>query len=370
MIYFVVNNNYQYLEAARLAAEMEGMPCRLIAFPHTLALPADQQVFESVIVLETPAGQPWLKAWQDYLTIGGRLRKVLAPAAEDVLVLFTEFELLNHLTAIQFKRAGARVYLIEDGGVGSYIPLALEQPEAFSTKDRVYAGMIRAIPGLLHTHFTKFDGVVCPLLADRFIDGVLLYRNVAIRRKIPVMLVARPVASRVEVAAGRVVFLNQPFYSEHIQSEEAYTDGLHKIMTALCDGFPEVFFKFHPREPKEARDAIARDVLAAFPKVTILNGNGPFESMLAQLRPEAVASYNSTPLFNLVATGVQPMFVYSLLPDLRGLPSFRTMHELLEAWHYRFPSSWSELRTGFSAGTGFNSAASGRPLSDVLTTTP
>jgi hypothetical protein len=368
MLYFVVNNNYQYLEAARLAAELKGTPCRLIAFPHTLVLPADQQVFESVIVLDTPARQSWLKAWRDYLGIGGRLRKLLAPAPDDVLVLFTEFELLNQLTAIHFKRADARVYLIEDGGVGSYIPLALDRPEAFSLKDRIYGWMIRAIPGLWQTHFTKFDGIVCPLLADRFFDGVLLYRKVAIRRDIPVMLVDRPATSRVEVAAGRVVFLNQPFYSEHIQSPEVYADGLRKIMTALCEGFSEVFFKFHPREPQEARDAIVRDILSAFPLVNVVEGNGPFEAMIAQLRPEAVASYNSTPLFNLVATGIQPMFVYSLLPELRDLPSFRTMHALLEAWHYQFPSSWAELRAGFSAGAGFNSAASGQSLSEVLCT--
>lgn len=366
MHYFVVNNNYQYLEAARLAVEMEGAPCRLIAFPHTLTLPVDQQVFESVIVLETPASQGWLKAWRQYLTIGGRLRALLAPTSDDVLVLFTEFELLNQLAAIQFKQAGARVYLIEDGGVGTYIPLALERPEAFSLKNRVYACMIRAIPGLRQTHFTKFDGVMFPLLADRYLDGVLLYRDVAIRRNIPVLQIARPAASCIDVETGRVVFLNQPFYSEHIQSPEAYADGLRRIMTALCDGFDEVFFKFHPRELQAAREAIVRDVLAAFRQVTIVEGNDPFESMLAQLRPEVVASYNSTPLFNLVGTGIQPMFVYALLPDLRGLPSFRTMHELLEAWDYQFPAAWAELRSGFSAGAGFNRAASGRSLAEVL----
>lgn len=367
-IYFLVNNDYQYLEAERLARELRaaGRRTALIAIPHTLTLSLDPALFDSLITLPTPAHQPWRRAWPRYLRAKNRLRVVLPATSEDTLLLFTEYELLNQLVAITFKERSASVYLIEDGGVGTYIPLTLKQPEPYTWKNRVLQASICAIPGLRRTKFTKFDGIVFPMMDDRYLDGVYLYRRMAITRDVPVSILSRPSLPPVATKTGRVVFLNQPLYSEHIQTETDYASGLRQIIVALTTGFPEVLFKFHPREPAEARARIKSQVLDAFPVLRIVEGNQPFEAMLTTLRPEAVASYNSTPLLNLCGTGIQPLFLYHLLPDLRRAPSFDAMHTLLKAWGYQFAADWDEVASGYRAGEHFDDVSAATPLAQLL----
>jgi hypothetical protein len=368
MIYFLVNNDYQYLEAERLARELraEDRSTALIAIPHTLTRRLDRQLFDPIITLPTPAHLPWPRAWLRYLRARGRVRAALPAAAGDVLLLFTEYELLNQLAARVFKERSGSAYLVEDGGVGTYIPLTLERPEAYSWKNRLLQASMRAIPGLAGMRFTKFDGILFPMMDDRHLDGVCLYRPMRITRRVPVSVISRPKPQPISIRPGRVVFLNQPLYSEHIQSEPDYLDGLRRILGALSAGYPEVLFKFHPREPASARERITQSVLDTFPGVQVVEGNQPFEAMLADLRPEAVASYNSTPLLNLTGTGVQPLFVYHLLPDLRKAPSFDAMHTLLEAWGYQFASDWSEVAAGYRAGACFDAPLDAQPLSQVL----
>jgi hypothetical protein len=368
MIYFLVNNDYQYLEAERLARELHAADRRtaLIAIPHTLTRTLDPALFDPIISLPTPAHLSWPRAWLRYLRARGRVRQVLPATGADVLLLFTEYELLNQLAARVFKERGGAAYLIEDGGVGTYIPLTLKQPEPYSWKNRLLQASMRAIPGLGGTRFTKFDGILFPMMDDRHLDGVCLYRPMRITRRVPVRVIARPTLQPVPIRAGRVVFLNQPLYSEHIQNESDYADGLRKILGALSAGYPDVLFKFHPREPASARERITRDILDAFPGVRVVEGNQPFEAMLAELCPEAVASYNSTPLLNLTGTGVQPLFVYHLLPDLRRAPSFDAMHALLEAWGYEFAADWGQVAAGYHAGAGFDDSSAALPLARVL----
>ncbi len=185
-------------------------------------------------------------------------------------------------------------------------------------------------------------------------------------RNIPVSVIARPQPVRIKVNLGRVVFLNQPLYREKIQNELDYASGLKKILISLSAGYSEVLFKFHPREPLEARNKIASEILNYFPNLRIINENEPFEKLISNIRPEAVASYNSTPLLNLTGTGIQPLFVYHLLPDLRKAQSFAAMHELLIAWEYKFASNWSELASGYHAGEKFDDHFEGQRLAKVI----
>lgn len=368
MIYFLVNNDYQYLEAERLARELHaaGRRTALIAIPHTLTRTLDPALFDSIISLPTPAHLSWPRAWLRYLGARSRVRRVVPAAAGDILLLFTEYELLNQLAARVFKERGGAAYLIEDGGVGTYIPLTLKRPQPYTWKNRLLQATMRAIPGLGGTRFTKFDGILFPMMDDRHLDGVCLYRPMRITRRVPVRVISRPRLPPVPIHPGRVVFLNQPLYSEHIQNESDYADGLRRILGALCAGYPDVLFKFHPREPAAARERITRDILDAFPGVQVVANNQPFEVMLADLCPEAVASYNSTPLLNLTGTGVQPLFVYHLLPDLRQAPSFDAMHTLLEAWGYQFAANWGQVAAGYHAGAAFDDPGTAQPLVRVL----
>ncbi|WP_411723206.1 polysialyltransferase family glycosyltransferase [Loktanella salsilacus] len=368
MIHFVVNNDYQYVEASRIALDLQdaGFQVSLISIPHTLTVALDRTLFSRVVEISSPAKFKWAKAWIRYLPASFLVRRRFAPGPQDTIIIFTELELMNQIVALWFKKSGAKIYLMEDGGAGTYIPLALPRADPFSLKDRIKQTMIRLIPTLQQTRFTKFSETLIPLLEDKVLDGILLYRSLQTNRSVPIHVVSRPNQNKIDVCHGKAIFLNQPLYIDRIQTPEDYAIGLRKILSALREGFDEVLFKFHPRETEPARNMISDSILKDFPEIQVVNERQPFEIMLAFVRPEAVVSYHSTPLLNLKGTGVQPIFVYHLIEDLKDQSAFVAMHALLTSWDYRFPARWEDVASGFDSGSKFDDAGEAIPLCKIL----
>jgi len=368
LIYFLVNNDYQYIEAERVARDLrtEGYSVSLIAVPHTLTIDLNKALFSQIEWIDSPANSKWIYAWLRYLLASQLVRSSFAPTAFDKLIIFTEFELMNQIIAQWFKCCGAEIFLLEDGGAGTYIPLTLPRADPLTWKDRVKLAMIKLIPTLQRTHFTKFSGTLIPLLDDNVLNGIILYRNLRINRKPPVYVVRRPLQNRLEICRGKAIFLNQPLYKDNIQTQENYAVGLKKILTALSDGFDEVLFKFHPRESEARRNEIHKTILCNFPNVSLVGEREPLEHLLAKIRPEAVVSYHSTPLLNLKGTGINPIFVFHLLNDLKDQSAFVAMRALLVSWQYQFPSNWQDVSSGFDPGATFDDVRGARPLSEII----
>jgi hypothetical protein len=368
LIYFLVNNDYQYIEASRLAIELhkDGHKTALIVIPHNLSLDFNEAIFKPIISFSAPVYKVRWKAWLIYLSYLSRLRTALKILPNDYLFIFTEFELLNQIVAVRFKECNASVFIVEDGGVGTYIPLTIIKAEEYTLNNYLNKFFIRLIPGLSKTHFTKFDGTLFPMLDDRNIDGICVYRQITTSRSIRVNVIARQNKDKINICVGRVVFLNQPLYIDNIQTEEKYKSGLLLILNALCSGFSEVLFKFHPREPSTERVRIKTQILDSFPNLKVVDSNEPFEKILEDVCPEVLASYNSTPLLNLKGTGIQPLFVYHLLPDLLHSASFQTMHIILKTIGYEFAPDWINLATGYNAGEYFDVVEAAMPLSQLL----
>ncbi len=352
MIYFLVNNDYQLVDAQRHLAQLRaiGVAASLIEVPHALNAQDRGAGFEGVISLESPlTSRGWMAAWPRYFASARQVVRKIAPQAGDTLFFYTEFELLNHLIARRFKAAGARAILLEDGGFGTYLPFSIEAGEPLGTKERVIAAMTRLLPGLRGTVFHKVNDQVFPWLPDSAIDAVAMYREVRIVRSIPTVLMHDVERPRIETRQGKAIFMNERMYDVY-QTREQYFRGLDVILGALTAGFPSVSFKFHPREQEEWTSAIRALLASRFPSVRIIEERQSMEHLLAVERPEVLASYFSTTLLNLGDCGVQPMYLYHLFEDLATQKIFRQTTALLKQWHYRFVDGFADVRTGYRSG--------------------
>lgn len=351
MIYFLVNNDYQLLDARNHAKvlRLRGQESTLIEVPHMLQEGNRGDGFHQLYNFPTPLkSHGWIGAWWRYFGACREVNRQLAPKAGDTLFLYTEYELLNHFIANRFKQAGARVFLLEDGGVGTYIPFSVPSQEKLTLKEHIVALMTICLPGLHRTTFHKLNGIVFPWMEDRKIDGVCTYRPLHIIRHIPVHVLNGPIRERLKTIPGRVLFLNERMYDDY-QNATEYMHGLETIMRALDKGFDEVLFKFHPREKQSWRGRITELLTSHFPSVRIVEDNRAAELLLAELRPETLASYFSTALLSLTGTGVEPLFLFHLLPEVARQKVFIQCEGLLRQWNYHFIADWDEARSGYTS---------------------
>lgn len=369
MIYFLVNNDYQLLDANRHARQLRQARSlvSLILVPHALQCAPEPELYEKVERFEAAVrGRRWLAAWPRYFRDWRLLQERIRPTAQDVLVIYTEFELLNHCAVLHFRSAGAKVIHIEDGGVGTYVPFANVESQRLTLRERLIAWMTRRLPGMADTTFKKINGVVFPWRPDSQIDVLCVYRKFQPARHIRTVTIKNDAeAAEIHPVAGRVVFLNECIY-DHYQDAATYLDGLNHILKALTAGYREVFFKFHPRETSAWRDRIQSRVLSKYPEIQMIQESAPFELLLSRYEPEALASYFATPLLNLAGTGVEPLFVFHLLKDLRNQPVFAQLATLLHGWNYRFARDWTEVRAGYRSHIDFNDTTPCGNFQDLL----
>jgi hypothetical protein len=368
MIYFLVNNDYQLLDA-RIHAQglrLQGQESTLIEVPHMLQESNRGDGFRQLFNFPAPLkSHGWMGAWWCYFGARRDVNRQLTPKAGDTLFLYTEYELLNHFIALRFKRAGARVFLLEDGGVGTYIPFSVPSQEKLTLKEHIVALMTRCLPGLHRTTFHKLNGIVFPWMEDRQIDGLCTYRPLRIIRQIPVHVLHGPVRARLETIPGRVLFLNERMYDDY-QNATEYMHGLETIMRALVKGFGEVLFKFHPREKQPWRGRIAELLASHFPTVRIVEDSRAAELLLAELRPEALASYFSTALLSLTGTGIEPLFLFQLLPEVARQKVFVQCEGLLRQWNYHFVANWDEAHSGYTSCMGSDGGVPYTSLQNLL----
>ena len=227
MIYFLINNDYHLFDARDHAHHLMsfGLSSSLIEIPHTLNEPNRERGFTGKVSLTSPScGRRWLNAWPRYFAAAREVDSIFEPNADDVLFMYTEYELLNHMVAVRFKRAAARVYLIEDGGVGTYLPFSLRSGEALTAKERVVALMTRCLPRLSQTSFHKLNGVVYPWLDDEYLDGVCLYRSLRIVRKVPVYILPSPSNKKIKTK------------QQKLSSTSAATAAMHSVTRSRLTG--------------------------------------------------------------------------------------------------------------------------------------
>lgn len=348
MIYFLINNNYQYHDFELHLSGINKCDVSLIEVPHALD-ERQHSGFSSFFRYFLASKNGLIAEVNNFFKVTKRIDYEIQPNKNDVLFFYTEHELLNHYIVAHFKKIGARVYLIEDGGFATYIPFRMTQSESLTGREKIKQLIYGLLPGLSGICLHKMNGYIFPRMLDSSIDGVCLYKPVKLNRSIPTKLLRRPYQPQLSSVTSGVIFLNEPIYDNY-QNSENYLDGLEKIIAALCNKFSKVLFKYHPRETDEWREYIKQKVLFRFPKVIVIEENAIVEVIVEQYCPSLVASYFCAALLSLSDRGIEPLYLYHLIPELNGQPIFLETTAVLKEIGYNFVASFAEIDPSFRSG--------------------
>lgn len=357
MIYFLINNAYQYYDV--IAHVESGVTANLVVIPHSIEK-VDESRFDEIHHFSSP----WLKRNWIWVLPAVKARKkidrALRPKSNDVLVLYTEYEPLNQYIAARFKASGATVLMIEDGGIASYTQNAEPQAGKLSAMQAAYQFWTRLVLGYGGYRLFKIGSIVYPRMEDELIDAIVYYRPAPILRKIKRIVATRSVR---EVTLNRnvVIFLNQPLYERYL-SEAEYLSILKKSILSL-DAFSTLYFKFHPREKPFWKERILAVVKNYRPDAVFLDEREPIESSIEKYAAGFAASFFSSALMALREMGVQPIYLYRMckIDDLGSLPR---LNDLLEGLNYNFPLDESDLSPAYESG--LKMAYSETNVSEVL----
>lgn len=345
MIYFLINNNHQYVDFCNHLFVLDSEDVVLVEIPYALNCNKDDGI-KNKLRYSRSAGNGLFDQVYKFLSTIGRIGRDIVPSVNDVLFFYTEYEILNQYLVRRFKQAGASVYLIEDGGFGTYVPFRRVDSEPLTIKELIKQSVYRLLPGLAGIRLHKINGHIFPWMPDSNIDAVCLYQPVAIKRNIPIKLMRRPSQSQLVTIPGSVFFLNEPIY-EVYQTWDEYIEGLNILLEALCDGFKQVHFKFHPRESAERRQCIREKVLFRFPLLTVVEEDTAMEMLADQYRPSVVASYFCSALLELANRGIEPLYLYHLLSGLKKQPVFMEVTSILTELNYNYVSALSEIKDNY-----------------------
>ena len=348
MIYFLINNNYHYFDIELHLPGIDKCDVSLIEIPYTLD-DREHSSFRSVFQYPRASKSGLISQVLNFIQQRKRVDQEIHPSKDDVLFIYTEYDLLNQYIVALFKNAGAKVYLIEDGGLATYAPFRMIDSEPLSVREAIKQWIYRRLPNLRTLRLHKLNGHIFPWMADTYIDGVCIYRPVSIRRNIPTILLKRSIQQKVEPIQGTVVFLNEQMYHSY-QKADDYLAGVRRIMESLCHSFDNVFFKFHPRETEEWRRRIMHDVLSHFHSLHVIEENAGVEAVIDRYRPTVAASYFSAGLLNLINRGVEPLYLYHLISDLNQQPTCREVTSVLNELGYNFVLSFAEIDSSFRSG--------------------
>lgn len=341
MIYFLINNSRQLDDAYSHLPGFAGRTCNLIVIAHTLCS-SNYSGFKQVLSFNKFSFRNYINSWLTALKIREAVRSKILPNSDDVLFLYTEHEPFNQIIANYFKKSGAKVYLIEDGGFATYIPFYVRNSEPLGLKIRLKEFILNCIPGLRHLSIFMINGILFPRMPDSIFDGVCLYHQVKISRSIRIILIKHPEVKLIRPVNKSVIFLNQPMYDAY-QTQESYIKCLNNLLANLVDIFDVVYFKFHPRDNIFYKNLIYKEVIKKFDAIKIVDDELNIEKSVYKLAPMFAASYHSAALLSLEYAGVKPLYLYNLVNDLRNQPISKIMTELLSSMGQPPPDHWSDV---------------------------
>lgn len=342
MIYLLINNNFHYYDLSLHLEALSWAEVSLIAVPHKLDADYVDGSFKKKYNFDTPF--KGVKGYLDRRTIHDSQESIcsqIKPGPEDVLIFYTEFELLNQFIVSLFKKSGAKVFLLEEG-LPTYINFCTESTTALSLKYKLKLAYIHNVLRYEYVDYLSLNGFGYPRIRDSFIDGVLFYFNTHVNRDVPNYRISKEVETMSSTDPTKVIFLNEGLYLYYM-GWDVYIDELKRVISALSHQFETVYFKYHPKENAKSKVRI-RQALEGFSNVQFIEATTPIETLIVELQAKHAVSFFSAALMNLHVMGIDPIYIYPFIPSLQKLDIIKTIHGFLESINYIFPNSLDELK--------------------------
>ncbi len=216
MLYFLIHNNIHLIDAEEHLENLNGYETSLIKIPHRLTIKPSNlfnTVFEYPILFRRRRDYVNIKRIK---SIHNKIQKdFTAVSSNDILIFYTEFELLSHHIIDLFKKKKATIIMIDEG-FPTYQSL-LNYHSELSIIDKILAYHLKYVLGYANTIITKLNNVIHFRLKDEMIDQVLLYNRVNVQRNLKCNLLKCKTYIYENIDEGKIVFLNEPFYDHFPQ---------------------------------------------------------------------------------------------------------------------------------------------------------
>ncbi|MGE6220118.1 polysialyltransferase family glycosyltransferase [Nubsella zeaxanthinifaciens] len=360
MIYFLINNNYHFYDLELLIKDSE-FECALIQVPHTLAIVTENPRYSKIYNFEYfYKGFLSLFNFKKISKIHKQVDIEIKVHKEDVLFVYSDYEILNQYIIAKFKKAGCKVYILEDGLATALVYNLTTKPLPF--KQRLELLIFRYLLGYSYTEMVFENENYYPVINDQYVDGVCFYLETKIKRNIPIYYLKNNTKRLEHLQDNVAVFLNQDTYLFD-QSEESYFEDLQLIFSQISKNFSKIIFKFHPRETEEKKKQI-KLALNNYVNIEYIENKIAVEDLIRSINPKYAISYYSSSLKNLFFLGVEPVFIYHLLPSISNNEFSIILTKYLTNLNYTFLNSFEELSPKYN--TNLSMVAVTNQLKDLI----
>jgi hypothetical protein len=357
VIYFLVNHKYHYEDAVLHFPDTKDIG--LISVPHS-HIPLDECIFDTVYEFCSPwTSKKWLLGVPILLTCA-RIKQTIRPKKNDVLVLYSEYEPLNHVIVEMFKKVNAMICVIEDG-IPSYIQNANRNSDPLTLKQIIHQKLTRFLAGIRRYEIRNIEGVRHARIPDEYIDFVIYYRPMPMHRRITQFIAQYP-KQVVEKDSGAAIFLNQPIYEVYVGFDE-YKDYLTLAIGALS-AFEKVYFKFHPREEDKVKSEIKVILEKGKKNIIFLESNDGIDDLTWKYKPTVAVSFFSSALMSLQLQGVEPVFLYRML-NMKEIGPLKHLTHMLTELNYKFPNTKTDINKNYESR--IPNSKHGKSVSELLT---
>ena len=347
MLYLLVNNNYHLYDFNIWKDEFKDQQIFLIQIPHHLNVIYNDQRF-----VEITSFKPFfigIKSLIKYCKIKQLhtvIDKMIFPQKEDILLVFTEYEILNQYIIQKFKRVNAKIWLLEDGLATMAIFNGTFKP--YRWKHYIMRWVLRKIYGYKYLD-VLYDGKnIFPIMTGKIFEGVCVSLGISIKRELKLFRYRKQYELISGLNRKYAIFLNEDIYKFYCDFDE-YLKFLLATLNVISNNFDIVYFKFHPRESDYYRKLINKNI-NRYSNIIIIEENQIVEKIIENYKPKYAISFLSGSIINLLFKGLQPIYIYHLFPTLLKNPVLQGLTVYLESINYRYVSSLSEINDSYSSG--------------------
>lgn len=348
MIYFLINNDYHLNLDLKLAKQLSKYRLGLIQVPYSLKIVSVNDLFSKVYHFPNKIIPSLIGIIFHPKTIKEIIKTVdedLFAESADFLLVHTDMDFLNQYIIQKFHKAGAKIYLLEDGTATMCYYNTIPQKAAL--KDKIKTFIFQKFFNFKYSEIKKFGIETLPVMKDFVFKGVIVNFGDEIIRNIPLYkldLFEKPVSVLYEDGA---IFFSQPLYFWFL-TEKEYINYLSELL-AISKKFTPFYFKFHPSDTENVKFYLTQIINEKYSNITIIPENEIAEIIIEKFPVHYAITFNSTASFNLIKKGIVPIFLNDILNKTFPDTSFIVFNQFLKSIKCNQPSELSEVKPGFCA---------------------
>mgnify|MGYP006414228463 FL=1 len=359
MIYFLINNEYELCDALIHSKELGKENVFFIIIKHR-DINLDM-LGDAYLLFESPFVSRF--GYVDLLSIWRIVKNIrqLNKGNSDTLIAYSLYDPINVLILLQFKSKLSQIYLF------------ITAPMLYSDTSNCL-NFWQSIKNIIRTIYIKTlalnfsvksicrQSILMYSVDREYINGKISYfkfdsvkgvRNYHVNANVEVR-------SRID----NCIFLSQPIYKQLYCSSEEYVSVVMEILIVIHNNFDIVYFKQHPGDNLSVINLIKNNVKENnINNIIFLKERTSVEMLPGKYDFSHSISFFSTSLLNLKQYyGVEPIYVYHLIPFLRGSKALKETSIVLSRNEYKFIDSFESISPEYKS----NLCASDNTLGGVV----